>query len=174
MLHPHKCPSSRGGRACRQQRRCGGGRRSSPLGGSSSARRDCRLSETERSEVTGDSKAKALPLILTSVIREPLVAFPLEICAVKLGALVFTEITGSLRTLLSRRNTRVTDLIGDVRQTGSTLSCAWITLHPGSGFPLFHCVFEPRFVWKRSLLTLLTVSEVSFGSTPPPRGYCST
>lgn len=77
-----------------------------------------------------ETKAKALPLILTSVIREPLVAFPLEICAVKLGALVFTEITGSLRTFLSRRNTQIIELIGDVGHrldSHETPSCAWIT-----------------------------------------------
>lgn len=48
--------------------------------------------------------AKASPLILT-IIREPLVAFPLEICAIKLGALVLTEIFVSLGTVLGRNNT---------------------------------------------------------------------
>lgn len=48
--------------------------------------------------------AKASPFILT-IIREPLVAFPLEICAIKLGALVLTEIFVSLGTVLGRNNT---------------------------------------------------------------------
>lgn len=38
--------------------------------------------------------------LLTSVIRQPLVEFPLEDGAVELGALLLTEILGSLRTVL--------------------------------------------------------------------------
>lgn len=41
--------------------------------------------------------------ILTSVIREPLVALPMEVHAIKLGALLFAEILGSLWTVLRRR-----------------------------------------------------------------------
>lgn len=41
--------------------------------------------------------------LLTSVIRQPLVEFPLEDGAVELGALLLTEILGSLRTVLMER-----------------------------------------------------------------------
>lgn len=40
-------------------------------------------------------------LLLTSVIREPLVEFPLEVGAIELGALLFTEVLGPLGTVLS-------------------------------------------------------------------------
>lgn len=37
---------------------------------------------------------------LTSIVREPLVAFPLEVSPIKLGALLLTEIFESLGTVL--------------------------------------------------------------------------
>lgn len=38
--------------------------------------------------------------VLSSIVWEPLVAFPLEVSPIKLGALLFTEIPGALRTVL--------------------------------------------------------------------------
>lgn len=107
-LHPRKYPSAQGGRAYRQPRRCGAGRKSFPLSACSSAHRGSRLSEfrirtkvSSLSHLISHANPKVRPRSRpTSVIWEPLVAFPLEVGAIKLGALLFTEILGSLRTVL--------------------------------------------------------------------------
>ena len=49
---------------------------------------------------TQPSKRFRLCLVLTSIIREPRVAFPLEVHAIKLGALLLTEVLGSLGAVL--------------------------------------------------------------------------
>lgn len=65
----------------------------------------CREKNKVRYLSSSETKKKASPLILT-IIREPLVAFPLEICAIKLGTLVFAEIFGSLGTVLKQAKTQ--------------------------------------------------------------------